>query len=184
MSVFSGKCDCYDSLISIHEYTDEELKNNVNIYIGNVRTPLKIESCKDLIPYYPHIVYASCHDNSERKSTIYLTSESWVDIEERESLEFRLKELLRIYNRCKRKKIEFDVDEAVKKICWMGWNEEPYRELAIRVKEHGNKATIDGIHLRMHEHYRQELVDEMIENGLDPVYWGYGRFIKEDKKNE
>lgn len=178
MSVYSGKCDVYDSLIGIHEYTDEELKNNVDIYIGNVKTPLKIESKKDLIPYYPHIVYAACHNNKERKANVFITSESFVDTEERESLEFRLKELLKIYNRCKRKKIEFNVDEAVKQVTWNGWNEEPYRELAIRVKEHGNKTTIDGIHLKMHELYRQELVEEMIKNGLNPSYWGYDRFVK------
>lgn len=28
------------------------------------------------------------------------------------------------------------------------------------------------------ELYRQELVDEMINNGLDPVNYGYGRFCK------
>lgn len=187
MSAYSGKCDCYDSLIMIHNYTDEELKNNVNIYIGNVGTPLRIDSCKDLIPYYGHIVWAACHDNSERKASIHITSESWVDTEERESLEFRLKELLKIYNRCKRKKIEFDVDEAVKQVCWNGWNKAAYTELAIRVKEHGNKATIDGIHLKMHEYYRQRLVDEMIENGLNPLFYGdYDRFINKEKevKNE
>lgn len=163
----------------IDRYTDEELKNNVNIYIGNIKTPLKIESQKDLIPYYPHIVSSGGFDNVERKADIHITSKSWVDMEEKESLEWRLNSLLRIYNRCKRKKIEFDVDEAVKEITWNDWNEELYKELAKRVKEYGKRATIDRIHLKMHERYRQELVNTMIENGLNPSYWGYERFVKE-----
>lgn len=186
MSRYSSRYDCYDSLVMIHKYTDEELKNNVNIYIGNIKTPLKIDSQKDLIPYYAHLVSSAYFNNEERKSTIHLTSQSWVDYEEADILEFRLKLLLRIYNRCKRKKIDFDIDEAVKEITWSNWNEEPYKELAKRVKEHGKKATIDGIHLKMHERYRQELVDTMIENGLNPMLYGnYERFIKkEEVKNE
>jgi hypothetical protein len=178
ISKFSGKCDVFDSLIAINGYTDEELKNNVNIYIGDVKTPLKIENQQSLIPYYAHLVCGSLHDNKERKASIYITKESFVDREERENLEWRLEKLLTIYNRCKRKKIEFDVEEALKEIVWNGWNEEPYRKLANRVKEHGKKATVDGIHLRMHEHYRRDLVDEMIKNGLNPLRYGdYARFM-------
>ena len=179
MSKFSGKCDVYDSLIGINRYTEEELKNNVKIYVGNNTEPLHIEKISDLIPYYPYLIAVGCYDNVERKSVIHLSSESFVDREERESIEWRLKDLIRIYNRCKRKKIEFDVEDAVKQITWNGWNEEPYRELANRVKENGKKAAVDGIHLKMHEIYRKELVDEMLENGLNPADYGYGRFVND-----
>ena len=164
--------------MEISNYTLEELQNNVKIYVGyDNPEPLHIEKMEDLIPFYPHIIGSASYNNVERRAVIYLSSESWVDIEERNCLEWRLKDLLRIYNRCKRKKIEFNVDEAVKEVTWNGWNEEPYRELANRVKEKGKKATIDGIHLRMHERYRQELVDEMLRNGLNPADYGYGRFV-------
>lgn len=183
ISRFSGKCDCHDSLIAISKYTDEELKNNVDIYIGNIGTPLRIESQKNLIPYYAHLVSFAYHNSDEKKAIINITSESWVDMEERELLEFRLECLLRIYNRCKRKKIEFNVDEAIKEILWNNcWNEDAYRELANRVKENGKKATIDGIHLKNHEYYRQALVNEMLENGLNPCKYGdYRRFIGDTK---
>jgi len=183
-SKWSGKCDVYDSLVAIQRYTDEELANNVNIYMGfgENQKKLDIKCNKDLIPYYPHLIATSWHDNAERKASIHITSESFVDREERESLEFCLKELLKIYNRCKRKKIEFDIDEAVKEVTFNGWNEEPYRKLAIRVKEKGRKATVDGIHLKMHEYYRQQLVDTMIENGLNPADYGYERFCKGEQK--
>jgi lysyl-tRNA synthetase class I len=180
ISRYSGKCDWCDSL-EIHNYTLEELQNNVKIYIGNNQEPLHISKMSDMIPYYPYLISIACFNNAERKSIIHLSSESFVDREEKECLEFMLGYLLRIYNRCKRKKIEFNVDEALREIVWNGWNEEAYRELANRVKENGKKATIDGIHLRMHEIYRRELASEMIKNGLNPNDYGYGRFVD---KNE
>ena len=150
---------------------------NAKIYIGCANVSLQINDMKDLIPYYPYIIRSAYFDTVEGKSVIYLSSESWVDHEERVNLEWRLHNLFTIYNRCKRKKVEFDVDEAVAKITWHGWNDEPYRELANRVKMYGKKATIDGIHLNMHERYRRELVDEMLRNGLNPANYGYERFV-------
>lgn len=181
MSRYSGKCDVYDSFVMIHNYTDEELKNNVKVYLGKSDTPLKLETMKDLIPYYPHLISVGCYDNAERKSVIHITSKSFVDIEEQESLEYYLKRIITIYNRCKRKKIEFNVDDVVGQICWMGWNKVAITELANRVKEKGKKATTDGVHLTMHERYRRELVDEMIKNNIDPIKYGYGRFVEDDK---
>lgn len=182
MSKFSGKCDFYDSAIMIHQYTEEEFKNNVIIYVGNNPEPLKINSMKDLIPYYPYLVSMAAYNNVERKSVIHLCSESFVDQEEREILTWKLEHLIKIYNRCKRKKVEFDIDAAVKEVCCFGVDDY-VRELAERVKEKGKKATIDGIHMPMRDYYRKELVEEMLENGLDPAEWGYGRFVGE-KKNE
>ena len=175
MSIYSGKCDFFDTLC-IYKYTLEEIQNKVKIYIGNNEEPLKVENMSDLIQYYPHIVICSYSDNAERKAVIHLSSESYVDREERECLEWRLEILIKIYNRCKRKKIEFDVDKAVKQITWNDWNGDAYRELARRVKDLGKKATIDGIHLQMQEIYRQELVKEMISNGINIADTCYKRF--------
>jgi hypothetical protein len=113
-----------------------------------------------------------------------LSSRSFVDTEEEDRLNCYLREILRIYNRCKRKKVEFNVEEVVKEVCWHDYNKEQITELARRVKEKGKKTTIDGIHLTMSEHYRQELVDEMIRNNLNPADYGYERFTanKEVKK--
>lgn len=208
MSNVSGKFDFCDHLWMSYD-TEEEAFNKFNgtkLYImqplpedfnleealeGKINIPetyykkIEYSSMKDLIPLYPHLVSIAFYDNTDsHNSVVCLSSESFVDREEREQLEWHLKELLKIYNRCKRNKTEFDVEEAVKKVTWGGWNEEVYRELAIRVKEHGKKAIIDGIHLKMHEYYRQELVDEMIKNGLNPADYGnYERFYGE-KENE
>lgn len=174
--MFSGKCDCYDTLVAIHKYTEDDLKNRVEIYVGNSTEPLYIENYKDLIPYYPYLISSAIF--SKDKSVVRLTSESFVDEEERESLEFRLNELIKIYSRCKRKKIEFNIEDAVKDVCFGDWNRDVICELAKRVKENGKKASIDGLHLKLHELYRETLVDEMLKNGIDPCEYGYGRFME------
>lgn len=176
MSMYSGKCDLYDSLIMIHNYEEEELLKNVLIFVGNNKEPLKLKSSKELIPYYPYIICCAHFDNELRKSVIYVTSESFVDIEEKESLNFKLKQVLKVYNRCKRKKIDFDIDSCIKEVCYQDYCKDIYIELVTRVKEKGKKATIDGLHLDMYERYRVMLVDEMIRNGLDPKLYGYERF--------
>lgn len=202
ISKFSGKCDYFDHLWMGAE-TEEEAFNKFNgtkLYIcqplpedldweyafeNKVNIPetyykkVEYSSIKDLIPYYPHLIsFAGVDNTNPRNSVVCLSRESFVDSEERESLELRLKHLLKIYNRCKRKKVEFDVEEALKEVVWNGWNEESYRELANRVKENGKKASIDGIHLQMHEYYRQQLVNEMLKHGLNLADYGnYERFI-------
>lgn len=179
ISRYSGCCDWRDTL-EIHEYTLEELQNNVKVHIGNSPKPLHIEKMEDLIPFYPYVVSSAGFNNVERTATIFLTSKSYVDIQEEEFFKHRLERLLKIYNRCKRKKVEFDVDAAVKELCWNSWSEEPCRELANRVKEHGKKASIDGIHLNGFDYYRRLLVEEMLKNGLNPADYGYERFVNKE----
>lgn len=205
ISRVSGKYDFCDSLFGSVE-TEEEAFNKFNgtkLYIiqplpedfsweealeNKVNIPetyyKKVEyfSIKDLIPLYPYLIGFAGYDNTDsRNSVVCLSRESFVDSEERKNLEFRLKRLLTIYNRCKRKKTEFNVDDAVKEIVWNGYDEEPYRELANRVKMHGKKATVEGLHLKMHEYYRQLLVEEMIKHDLNPCDYGdYERFVNKE----
>jgi hypothetical protein len=75
--------------------------------------------------------------------------------------------------------MEFNVEDVVRETCWMNLNIETHREIANRVKMYGKKANTEGLHLNMYERYRNELVQEMLKNGLDPVDYGYGRFVKE-----
>ena len=173
MSRYSGKCDLADTI-----YMQGEKILNSSIYVGNSNKPLQINNMTDLIPYYPYIISSAYFDNVKGKSVIYLPEESWVDYEEKYSLMLYLQRILRIYNRCKRKKITFETEAAVQEVCWRDWNKCAITELANRVKEKGKKATIDGIHLKMHERYRQELVDEMLQHGLNPADYGYSRFIQ------
>lgn len=184
MSRYSGKCDVYDTLISIHKYTEDEFKNNVEIYIGNNEEPLHIECSKDIIPYYPYLISSAFFDNEKRKSVIHLSSESFIDKEEREQLEFYLKQVMKFYNRCKHKKIEFNIEDVIKEVCFKGWNKEQVIEIFNRIKRDSKNATIKGIHLNMYEYYRKVLVQEMLKNGLNPSEYGYGRFVKESEKNK
>ena len=89
---------------------------------------------------------------------------------------------MKVFTRCKRKKIEFNIDEAVNEVCYMNWNIKQITELAQRVKEKGKKATINGLHLDVCEYYRQELVNEMVKHGLDPCKYGYERFVRGNNK--
>ena len=135
MSKYSGRSDFFDSLI-MHNYTEEELKNNVKVYIGSSYIPLEIKSHKTLIPYYPHLICSSYHDNKEKKAIIHITAESSVDRNEREILEAYLERILKIYDRCKKNKTEFNVEETVKQIYWVDWNKPQITEIANRVNEY------------------------------------------------
>jgi hypothetical protein len=62
MSVFSGRCDLYDTLIIIGEVEDF---SKVHIFINDNPIELRIDSQKDLIPYYACISSISAYDNGE-----------------------------------------------------------------------------------------------------------------------
>lgn len=182
MSKFSGKCDFYcHILMSSEDLTEEESFNKFNgtklykykqpkdcVKITDIKDmnknweEIKYHSLKDLVPYYPYIVSLGFCDNKDNnKSTIVLSSESYVDSSEREILEFMLKEILRYYNRAKRKKEHFNKDEVLSKVCRNKYNEYAYNELIDRVDKYGKKANINGIELSMSKYYRDELRKEM-----------------------
>ena len=120
--------------------------------------------------------------------TIHLASESYVDTEEREHLTWTLNDLIRIWKRCKRKKIPFDKEEALSQTTLFTPREHE-EEIANRVAEFGDKATIDGIHLKLHDRYRQDLYEEMIKNGWDEsrsYIWcfGFDRWVKRNKEEK
>lgn len=176
MSRFSGKCDFYDCVASF--YTFEEIQNKVKIFVGKSDKPLKIEKMTDLIPYYPYLISLGVYDIVDRTDTVHLTSKSYIDLREQDSLDFILKQILRYYNSCKRKKIIFSVDGAVKKVFAISDKDRDTvaTELANRVKINGKKASTDGLHLSIYDFYRKELAEEMVENGLNPANYGYERF--------
>ena len=202
MGKFSSKSDFYDHLFMSAKSEEEgfEKFNGTKLYITQplpnnfdfkkeleegVNIPetyykkVEYSSLKDLIPYYPYIITMGYHDNEDpSKSIVCLSSESYIDKSEKEFLELRLRCLIRAYNRCKRKNVEFNIEEEVNKI-WFhpDWERDVIIEIANRVKEKGENATIDGLHIWLYEHYRKELVHEMFKHGLDPKDYGYGRFV-------
>lgn len=175
MSRYSGKCDFCDH-IEIHG-VDNVLSSD--IHIGRNIVPLRFETEKDLIPYYPHLILITAWDNTANKGRIVLSERSFVDREEEEILTYTLQYLLRYYNRCKRKHIQYDADEAIKNSLGGWFKPEYYKVLAERVGRYGKKATIDGVHTPLHQHDRQLLYEEMIKNGYTPFsayYWVYHEY--------
>ena len=156
ISKYSGKCDFKD-MCEIHNI-DNILKSNV--YISWNIIPLKFESEKDLIPYYPYIVGFSTTINGIGE--IRLSTESYVDRSERESLEFYTKECQRYVNKCKRKKEEVNLDHF--DTMYNQYNKDIYKEILTRLVDKSKEFTLDGIYLTMAEYYRKELYDEMVKN--------------------
>jgi hypothetical protein len=62
MSKFSGRCDLYDTLIMIGDVKDF---SKVHIFINDNPIELRIDSQKDLIPYYACIPSVSVYSNGE-----------------------------------------------------------------------------------------------------------------------
>lgn len=178
ISKYSGRCDCYDVLVDIREITDF---SKVKIYAyGNFIIPLRIDSQKDLMPYYPYIVAISV-GNSDGTQIIHLSKKSYVDAEEEDHLTWDLDTLKRYYRRQKRKHQPFDSAEALKKISFFSESPEVApeykKELVNRVREFGEKATIEDIHIPFMDTMRQQLYEDMIAAGWndDKAYeWCFG----------
>ena len=166
ISRYSGKCDCHDYF---DDRTDDYIKNS-KIYLGDNPIPLRIENQHDLAPYYPYLVASMGADKDG--CVCHLTDRSYVDSEEEEHLGWKLRDFKKYYRKCKRTKIPYDVDTALKKCCFFE-PKEVDRQIAERVGMYGEKATIEGLHDDMHQYYRQRLFDEMIRLGWDERAAGY-----------
>lgn len=174
ISKYSGRCDLYDVLVDIREITDF---SKVKIYAANNSiVSLRIDSQKDLMPYYPYLIAISV-GNSDGTQIIHLSEKSYVDTEEEEHLTWDLDELKRYYRRQKRKHEPFNSDEALKKISFFDGDAEYKKELVNRVKEFGEKATIEDIHIPFMDTMRQRLYEDMVAAGWndDRAYeWCFG----------
>ena len=184
MSKFSGRCDCFDVLMGIREITDF---SKVKVYIGQELVPLRIDSYKDLVPYFPYLVVTQTGDG-KGNMIVRLSIKSCVDTEEAELLLIELNHIKKYYRKCKREKTEYIEEEALRRISWMDGSEY-LKELVKRVKEYGEKATIDEIHIPSYERDRQNLYEEMLRVGWteDQAYrwcFGWGRWLKRKKVNE
>lgn len=185
----SGKAD-FEDVCTMH-HSAEEILSKYEIYASiNDIIPLKIQTEKDLVAYYPYLV-AAMYSSKEDGGTIRLTSKSYIDIEEEEHLTWRLNDLIRYYKKCKRKKIPFDKNEALKKINLFSEDYPRQYEIDLvnRVAEFGTKATIENIHDPMHDRMRKEWFDLMVESGWneDIAYrwiFGWSRWLNRSKKVE
>ena len=175
MSIFSGKCDVFDWF---YDKDDEYIKKCKFYTATDYLVPLRIDNHHDLAPYYPYIVGIGGWNNDHAE--LYISTESYIDEEERDRLQWKLDDVKRYWRRCKRKKIPYDVEKATQIISFIWTSNGVEQEIAKRVAEDGEKATIDGLHDYIHEHYRYKLLDEMIRLGWDKRYakWWIWKDIK------
>lgn len=167
--------------------TDEYLQN-ANIHFGNNIIPLRINNQHDLAPYYPYLVGIGGWNNGHAE--LYISTESYIDEEERDHLQWKLDDVKRYWRSCKRKKIPYDTEKATQIISFFGMPNGVEQEIAKRVAEDGEKATIDGLHDYMHEYYRYKLLDEMIRLGWDKrrakfwIWRDWQMLIEEEKDDK
>jgi len=177
----AGKC-CFEDTVEI--FGADNILNNYKVYIGDNILPLRMESEKDLVPYYPFLESFMVL-NKKDGGIIRLQTDSFINIEEREWIAWRLNELKKYYRRCKRKHIPYSQDKALKLICLFE-PQEYERELVKRVEKFGEKTTIDDLHDNLHEHMRKELYELMLKYGWTeqqayPWVYGWRRFFEKNK---
>lgn len=164
MSKFSGRYDFYDYLHA-HKFTDEDIKNNLYIYIGKTKTPLEINDKNDLIQYYAYVPKKDKYDKKKKIAMVYLTDKSWVDIEEEQNLNISLNDIKKIYIKCKKKKSDFNEEDVLNQIYHKKIDLDVYKELIKRVKMDYKKADINGLHLIKFKYLRERLHSELEING-------------------
>lgn len=154
MSKYSGKCDFFDHI----DTRGVESLKRTTVYIDGIKEPISIKSYADAIPYFAHtIVYCSCNTDN---IVVTLSERSWVDVVEERLLKGYLEDVLHEYHRCKRKKEEFTVEKVLERMSWCA-RQDVLRQIALRVIDYGEEATIEGLTLPMYQRYRDMLAAEM-----------------------
>jgi len=178
--MFSGKCDFYDGFVAISSNDNEEklLENlkKLNLYVygkDGRGHRVKSDTIKDIAKYYPYLKCIMCYDKDSGYK-IYLASDSFIDKEEKEHLNWYIEDVLKYWRKCKRKKKPFVAEECVEELKWM--KEDLIQVIAERVAKDGDKAEFEDIHLPMHEYYRKLWYEEMVKVGyteFEAFCWVY-----------
>ena len=165
MSVYSGKCDFYDEFVAIRCDEDEEkvkekLKSlKLYVYGKDGREHrVKSETIKDIAKYFPYLNHPI-----GGKQIMILSSDSFIDQEERETIEWKASYILKYWRKCKRKKIPFTV-QGCKDALWFS-DDENFTEMIRRVEKNGDKADFSDIHFSLWEWNRRRWFEAMVELG-------------------
>lgn len=184
MSRFCGKCDFADWIM---DRSDEEIKNSeFYIWSDDRRHRLDIHNQYDAALYYPYLVSMGYH--SDGKDVVVLQEESFIDREEQERIGWYVRDVMKVWRRCKRKKQEFVPEDVFREVNWGSQHNPQIEEVIKRVAENGDKATFEGIHTDIHEFYRKEWYKYLLEIGY-PEYKAYewvfkGFLTREDEKKK
>ena len=170
MSEFSGKCDFYDGFVDIHcdgdksKITEELSKLKLYIRGKDDRKHLvKSDTIMDIAKYYPYLRSLTIAENCS--TSIVLASDSFIDQEEAEWLNWKVEYVLKYWRKCKRNKKPFVAEECLNELSWLGSKSTQLKEIICRVEKDGNKAEFDDIHDDTHEHFRRKWFEEMVRVG-------------------
>lgn len=148
------------SKIKIYQHTPETYFDEKGWHGDKL---LDIKSVKDLLPYGAFIV-GMAYGNQDGTYICHIGERSFVDTEEEESMTWYLNYVKRIYRRCKRKKIPFELDYVLEELDWIT-DKDRIITLFNRVKEHPCSANVKGLHDNMHQYYRERLYEDMVKTG-------------------
>ena len=183
MSKWTGKCDFCDNCEMIHN--PQEFVEKSKIYLGDARLMIKEE--KDLIPYYTHLISSACY-NKESGNTIHLSRDSFINSEEREFLSWKIRDIISMFRKAKKEKIEVTLDYVKSQKYYWGNGEDfiwsalidkiknnmdlikvhlpkDYRECSYFISEWLIPNYFYDIHDSMHNRYREEFIKFAHENG-------------------
>ena len=168
MSIYSGKCDFYDGFVAIRCDGDEQkIKEKLKKLTLYVRGKdgrdhlVKSDTLKDISKYFPYLESMVITDGDTM--ACHLSSDSFIDQEERESRNLYANRILRYWKKCKRKKIPF-IEEDCKKELWFPDNKE-LEEMIHRVALNGKNAEFEDIHFPSWEWNRRRWFEAMVELG-------------------
>lgn len=181
MSRFSGKCDFYDW---INDQSDEFIKkSNYYIRFKGRRHPIEINNRHDAIKYYPYLVSMGYH--SEIKDVAELCADSFIDTEERERIDLRLKEVIEYWEKYRNSLGEISKEQCIQSLGALAKGDELYPQIIDEVNKYGDKAECKYVHDHMHERYRRQWFEYMIEEGYDKNFafcWVYKEFSSDEEK--
>ena len=170
-------------------HNPQEFVEKSEIYLGDARVMIKEE--KDLIPYYTHLVASACY-NKESGNTIHLSRDSFINSEEREFLSWKIRDIISMFRKAKKEKIEVTLGYVKSQKYYWGNGEDfiwsalidkiknnmdlikihlpkDYRECGYFISEWLIPNYFYDIHDSMHNRYREEFIKFAHENG-------YGNF--------
>ena len=191
MSKSSGKCDFYDGVVAIHCDGDtsklEEFLARTTIRVRGADGRdhvVSVKNEKDASLYYPYLEAIAAFNNHEGRNSIVLSSQSFIDSEERERVGWYVRDVMSYWRKCKKEKKAFDVEECVQAKGFFWTDTTMLRKVAEKVAKDGNKAEFDDIHTNMHEHYRREWFEEMVRVGHSEWFafnWAFNEFYPKEE---
>lgn len=184
MSKYTGKHDLYDHFSS-SDISIEKLLDNTNIYFFDYPyTKLDIKTEKDLAPFFCHVPSMITGNN------IYLRQRNYLDTREEEQLEYTYKELIKLFNKCKRNHLDFEEEyNKIKQDKWIVFSsgmtdEEKYKIFnLVRISKGKADIKLNNIPLSTMNNYRKVWYDDLLKLGWKEsnaylTAYGFDRWVQ------